>query len=88
MPLVIANKPKGAFYVFLNIENCINLSYKGTKITNSTDFANLLLDEALIASVPGIAFGMENHIRISYATSMEIIREGMDRLEQVLSKLK
>lgn len=68
-------KPEGAFYVFCNI------SKTGLR---SLDFARMLLDEAHVACVPGIAFGSDNHIRISFATSMNAIKNGMDRLEKWL----
>jgi len=57
---------------------------KGTEINNSLDFANLLLDKANIAVIPGIAFGSDDYIRLSYATSMESIVEGLNRLEELL----
>jgi aspartate aminotransferase len=69
--------PKGAFYAYPNI-SCV---YGKNSINNSMDFATKLLSEAHVAVVPGEAFGTTDHIRISYATSMEELRRGLDRIE-------
>lgn len=79
--------PLGAFYVFPSIKSLIGKKYNGNKITDSLDFTEFLLDQAKVAVVPGIAFGMENFLRISYATSMENIKEGMERIEKAVSLL-
>jgi len=76
--------PKGAFYVMANFSQLKGKHIKGTEINNSLDFANLLLDKANIAVIPGIAFGSDDYIRLSYATSMESIVEGLNRLEELL----
>ena len=55
------------------------------KINNSSDFATAFLEKGLVAVVPGIAFGAEGYLRWSYATSMEHIKEGLDRLERFLA---
>ncbi|MBI4439370.1 pyridoxal phosphate-dependent aminotransferase [Candidatus Woesearchaeota archaeon] len=70
-------EPEGAFYAFPDI------SKTGMK---SMDFASKLLDEALVAVVPGIAFGSDNHIRLSYAASVQEIEKGLDRIEGWLRK--
>ncbi|MDA8235144.1 MAG: pyridoxal phosphate-dependent aminotransferase [Clostridia bacterium] len=85
---VICNKPGGAFYLYPNISAFFGKSLGDREINNSTDFAEVLLAEARIAVVPGIAFGNEENIRLSYATSMEKIKEGMDRMELTLKILK
>jgi len=69
---------KGAFYLFPNITE--------TGLTSS-EFATRLLNEELVALVPGVAFGADNYVRISYATSMEAIEKGMDRMERFCQKL-
>ncbi|HKR62742.1 MAG TPA: pyridoxal phosphate-dependent aminotransferase [Thermoanaerobaculia bacterium] len=75
--------PDGAFYVFPNIS-----AYFGKAgITDSQSFANFLLDEARVAVVPGGAFGADDFVRISYATSMERIREGVARIDAAVRKL-
>jgi len=71
-------KPKGAFYVFANISK--------TKLT-SLDFAQRLLDEAQVAVIPGIGFGEDKYIRLSFATSMDLIVKGLDRIEKWVGQL-
>ncbi len=70
-------EPEGAFYAFPDIS--------GTGMA-SMEFSSRLLDEALVAVVPGIAFGSDNHIRLSYATSMKEIERGLDRIEKWVSQ--
>ncbi len=79
--------PQGAFYAFPNVSGYFGKAYKGKMISDSLDFTEFLLDEAKVAVVPGVAFGSDNYIRISYATSMDDIKEGLDRVEQALNKL-
>jgi len=75
--------PDGAFYIFPEVK-----AFYGKKgIHDSQSFANYLLDEAAVAVVPGAAFGSDDHVRISYATSMERLREGLRRIEVALAKL-
>jgi aspartate aminotransferase len=75
MPNVTVTKPEGAFYVLVNIDR--------TSLT-STNFADRLLSKQKVAVVPGIAFGNDKTIRISYATSLDVIKKGLDRLEEFL----
>ena len=81
-------KPKGAFYIMVDITYFIGKSINGIKINNSIEFAKILLEEEKVAVIPGAAFGLENFIRLSYATSMEVIEEGLDRIKSFLGKLK
>ena len=81
-------KPLGAFYIMVNITYFIGKSINGVKINNSIEFAKMLLEEEKVAVIPGAAFGLENFIRLSYATSMEVIEEGLDRIKFFLGKLK
>lgn len=78
-------KPEGAFYVMMNIEDILGREYYGRKITTSDEFCELLLEKSLVALVPGSGFGAEGFVRWSYATSMENIKKGLDRLEEFLS---
>ena len=80
--------PRGAFYVFPNVSLLYGSSYKGRKISNSFDLTGYLLDEANVAVVPGAPFGNDNHIRISYATSMENIKEGIKRIKKAVGNLE
>ena len=75
--------PDGAFYVFPDIRSFIGRG----GIKDSQSFANYLLDEAGVAVVPGDAFGSDEHIRISYATSMDRLREGISRITAAVGKL-
>lgn len=81
-------KPSGAFYVMMNIENYFNKKINGNEIKNSLDFSNYLLDEAKVAVVPGIAFGLDSYVRLSYATSEENIKEGLSRINEFLKKIQ
>lgn len=84
---VRTNVPEGAFYVFPDISSFFGKSYGGMKINNATDLSMYLLDEALVALVTGEAFGDPNCIRISYATSEEVLVEAINRIEAALKKL-
>jgi len=79
--------PKGAFYVFPNFSAYFGKSFQGKTISNSVSLSDYFLDEAKVASVPGIAFGADDFVRFSFATSMEIIQEGMQRIRDALAQL-
>ena len=79
--------PEGAFYVFPNVSGVYGRSYKGKKLIGSTDLIDYLLDEANVATVPGAAFGSDDHIRLSYATSLKNIEEGVKRIKNAIAKL-
>ncbi len=85
---VSAIMPQGAFYVMMNLSKLIGKSYEGTEIKGSDDFANLFLEKEMVAVVPCSGFDSDIHVRWSYATSMENIKEGLDRLEKFVAKLK
>ncbi len=82
------NEPEGAFYFFPDISSFFGKSYNGTQINNASDLTLYLLDEALVALVTGEAFGDPNCIRISYATSEDVLTEAMNRIKKALSKLR
>ena len=69
----------------MNISKLIGKTYYGKIINNSDDFADLFLEKARVALVPGSGFGAENFVRWSYATSMENIKEGLSRLKKLLN---
>jgi aspartate aminotransferase len=81
-------RPTGAFYIMIYVADFYGKTIGGTIINSSLDFSKSILDEEKVAVIPGIAFGLDGYIRLSYATSMEIIEEGLDRLERYLKKLK
>jgi aspartate aminotransferase len=80
-----SNEPEGAFYVFPDISYYFGKTLKGKLIENASDFALFLLEEALVATVTGEAFGNKNCIRISYAASQEQITEAMKRIKAAVS---
>jgi len=84
---VSCKMPNGAFYAFPNITALLGKSVDRRAISNSSDLATYLLEDAKIALVPGSAFGMEGYIRMSYATSMKNIEEGVKRLKAALDRL-
>ena len=81
--------PEGAFYVFPSIAGLIGKTTPdGQTIATDGDFATYLLEAAQVAVVPGIAFGLEPHFRISYATSMEALEEALTRIESAVADLR
>lgn len=79
------NVPEGAFYVFPNVSSFFGKTLRGKTISNATDFSLYLLEEALVATVTGDAFGNSDCIRISYAASQEQIIEAIKRIKEVVS---
>jgi len=79
--------PEGAFYVFPDVSQLLGKKYNGQTIKDSFLLTELLLTEARVAVVPGAVFGDDNHLRLSYATSMENIAEGMDRIGEFIKKI-
>lgn len=75
-------RPTGAFYCFPNVSG----TYEGLGVKGSIEFASRLLDEANVAVVPGMAFGMDGHVRLSFATSMDQIAQGLDRIESWMQR--
>jgi aspartate aminotransferase len=80
-------KPEGAFYVFPNIAGLIGKVGNGKQLTSPCDVADYLLEEAKVAGVPGEDFGSREHIRFSYATSLEDIEKGCARIQAAVAKL-
>lgn len=87
IPMLDCVVPKGAFYVMVDISKCIGKTFAGKVISNSMDFSAALLDDEKVAVIPGIAFNADRYVRLSYATSMENIIEGIDRIGAFCSKL-
>ncbi|MBI5492939.1 MAG: pyridoxal phosphate-dependent aminotransferase [Deltaproteobacteria bacterium] len=81
-------KPQGAFYVFANVSKTYGRKFKDRTIKGSVDMANYLLDEAGVAVVPGEPFGDDSFIRLSYATSMDNVVEGVKRIGKAVGELK
>ncbi|MEI7812479.1 MAG: pyridoxal phosphate-dependent aminotransferase [Ignavibacteria bacterium] len=84
IPSLNCTKSQGAFYAFVNVASYFGVEYNGRKIENSCDFADFIIEVAKVAIVPGEGFGSDEHIRISYSTSMENIVEGLRRINDAL----
>lgn len=88
MPYVSTLEPKGAFYIFVDMSEALEKEYKKEKIGTTSRLAEILLEDYSVAVVPCNDFGFPNHIRLSYAISMEQIRKGLDRMENFLKSLQ
>jgi aspartate aminotransferase len=88
IPGISCVMPKGAFYVFPNISGLFGKRWKGATLKGSGDVCAFLLEEALIATVAGVDFGSDAHIRLSYATGLETIKEGMSRMAAAVRALE
>lgn len=86
MPGFVITEPEGAFYVFPDVSHFFGKTLKGHKINDATDFSMYLLEEALVATVTGDAFGSPNCIRFSYAASETEIEEAMKRIKEAVSE--
>lgn len=84
IPGISCKNPDGAFYVMINITKLFGKTIKGYKINNSVDLCSALLENVKVAAIPGAGFGTDSYIRLSYATSMENIIEGLNRIEDFL----
>lgn len=80
-------KPQGAFYLFIDISKFIGKSFNGRVIDGSVSFASILTENG-VALIPGLPFHADNFVRVSYAVSMDDIKEGFKRIKEFISKLK
>jgi aspartate aminotransferase len=87
IPGITCAVPPGAFYVFPRVSALYGRNYQGKPIATSNDFSEFLLEAANVAVVPGGAFGNDDYIRLSYATSMKLIVEGVNRIAGAVAKL-
>jgi len=87
MPGIHCIMPEGAFYAFPNFSHCFRIDREGRDMKGSGNLCDYLLTEARVALVPGIAFGADDFVRFSYATRLEAIKEGVDRIEEALQRL-
>ncbi len=87
MPGVSCRVPTGAFYAFPNVSGLFFRRWKDRRIASASDLATYLLEEAKVAVVPGEPFGSKAHIRLSYATGLDAILRGLDRMEAALRQL-
>lgn len=87
IPEIRCFNPHGAFYVFPNIRELLGKKYKGKSMNSACDVGEFLLEEARVAVVPGEDFGSKENLRISYATSLDDVEKGCDRIEAAVKRL-
>jgi aspartate aminotransferase len=87
IPGVRCTMPKGAFYAFPNVSGLFEKRWRGGTLRGSTGVTEFLLEEARIATVAGVDFGSDDHIRLSYATGLDTINEGVRRMETAVRGL-
>ena len=85
---VTCYNPKGAFYVFPNFNCVLNKKYKGRAVDTSTVLTEILLEDFHTAVVPGVEFGKEGYLRLSFATSMEVIKKGVERIKEAVASFE
>lgn len=88
IPGVTCARPNGAFYLFPNVQAYFGKAFQGKMINSATDLATVLLEETQVAVVPGAAFGNDDCFRLSYAVSMDHLKEGMDRISRLMHEIK
>ena len=87
-PSIACYKPIGSFYTFPNFSAFYGKSFKGKKVEGSIQLAEFLLEEGNVALVPGIAFGADKNLRMAFASSMDTIKQGVDRIIKTLELLE
>jgi aspartate aminotransferase len=88
LPYLNALEPQGAFYLFVSTAATNGKSYRNSKLKSSDDFSAHLLESEKVAVVPGTGFGAPDYVRLSFATSMENIVEGLNRIEAFVHEIK
>ncbi|MCX5817393.1 MAG: pyridoxal phosphate-dependent aminotransferase [Proteobacteria bacterium] len=88
IPGVTCYNPKGAFYVFPNFNNVLGKKYKGRVVDTSTALTEILLEDFHTAVVPGVEFGKEGYLRLSFAASMEVIEKGVERIKKAVASFE
>jgi aspartate aminotransferase len=87
IPGIRCLKPQGAFYVFPNVSGLFGKTFQGKTLATPCDIADYLLEEAKAAVVPGEDFGSREHVRFSYATSLDEIQKGCARIRDAVARL-
>ncbi len=87
MNLISCLKPQGAFYMFVDISKTLDMAYKGAKVGDVSNLAKILIEDYNVAVIACDDFGFSDHIRLSYAISIEQIQKGLDRIEAFLNGL-
>jgi aspartate aminotransferase len=88
MPYIDAITPQGAFYLFIDCSELLGMEYNGMKFEDTSKIAEVLLNDYMVAVVPCIDFGAKDHIRLSYATSIDEITKGLDRIERFVHSFR
>ncbi len=88
LPYVSCIMPSGAFYCFIDMSEAASMKYKGNVIGSAQEIARILIEDFNVAVVPCDDFGIDNHIRLSYAISIEQIGKGIDRIQSFLEDLE
>ena len=88
IPGLSCKPPKGAFYVMMNISGLIGKKLHGVPVTGSMSFTELLLENQQVAVVPGVGFGADKYVRLSYATDMKNIEKGLARIREFAASLE
>ncbi|MBR2452849.1 MAG: pyridoxal phosphate-dependent aminotransferase [Clostridia bacterium] len=81
---ISCKKPNGAFYIFMNVKALLGKELYGQVFDSASALCDDILERALVALVPSEGFGIDGYVRLSYATSMEVIKEGLDRIEKYI----
>ncbi|MBQ9757938.1 MAG: pyridoxal phosphate-dependent aminotransferase [Clostridia bacterium] len=81
---ISCKKPNGAFYIFMNVRELLGRELYGKVFDSASALCDDILERALVALVPSEGFGIDGYVRLSYATSMEVIKEGLDRIEKYI----
>lgn len=87
IPLLKAARPDGAFYIWIDVSQTLGKKYDTQTITSSRDFATILLEKYFVAAVPGVEFGFEGFLRVSFATETDRMLEALKRMKEFISKL-
>lgn len=87
IPYIDAIKPQGAFYLFVDISKLLSMKYQGEEVGTVARLAQILINDYQVAVIPCADFGFDDHIRLSYAISIETIGKGLDRIEAFVKDL-
>jgi aspartate aminotransferase len=79
--------PEGAFYFFVDLGKVLQKNYKGEKVESVEKLAEIMLNDFRVVVIPCADFGFPEYVRLSYATSMEVIDKGLDRIDAALKAL-
>ena len=87
IPLISTVTPHGAFYVFVDMSRLLGKNYKKETLSDAEQIAEILIEDYNVAVIPCADFGFADHVRLSYAISLESIQKGLDRIEKFVAEL-